>query len=33
MQIPELDFEADMGTLGGKFTTVEGLLEDFKSQV
>ena len=33
VQIPELDFEADMGTLGGKFTTVEGLLEDFKSQV
>ena len=31
--IPELDFETDMGTLGGKFTTVEGLLEDFKTQV
>lgn len=31
--IPELDFETEMGTLGGKFTTVEGLLEDVKSQL
>jgi len=33
LAIPELDFETEMGTLGGKFTTVEGLLEDIKSQL
>ncbi|PVD27486.1 hypothetical protein C0Q70_12647 [Pomacea canaliculata] len=33
IQIPELDFEMDFGTLGGKFTTVEGLLQDFKAQL
>ncbi|KAK7105668.1 hypothetical protein V1264_017017 [Littorina saxatilis] len=33
VMIPELDFETEMGTLGGKFTTVEGLLEDFKTQL
>lgn len=33
VSIPELDFTTDMGTLGGKFTTVEGLLEDFKTQL
>jgi C4-type Zn-finger protein len=31
--IPELEFETEMGTLGGKFTTVEGLLENIKDQV
>lgn len=31
--IPELEFQTDMSTLGGKFTTVEGLLEDFKTQL
>ncbi|XP_005110648.1 zinc finger protein ZPR1 [Aplysia californica] len=31
--IPELEFEMEMGTLGGKFTTVEGLLEDVKAQL
>ncbi|KAL8586080.1 hypothetical protein ACOMHN_065424 [Nucella lapillus] len=33
IRIPELDFETEMGTLGGKFTTVEGLLEDIKGQL
>ncbi|CAG5118612.1 unnamed protein product [Candidula unifasciata] len=33
IEIPELDFEMEMGTLGGKFTTVEGLLLDIKSQL
>ncbi|XP_076457372.1 zinc finger protein ZPR1-like [Babylonia areolata] len=33
IRIPELDFETEMGTLGGKFTTVEGLLEDIKRQL
>ncbi|KAM4582513.1 zinc finger protein ZPR1 [Fundulus diaphanus] len=28
--IPELEFELGMGALGGKFTTVEGLLRDIK---
>ncbi|CAL1530054.1 unnamed protein product [Lymnaea stagnalis] len=31
--IPDLDFEVEMGTLGGKFTTVEGLLLDIISQL
>ncbi|XP_067676893.1 zinc finger protein ZPR1-like [Haliotis asinina] len=31
--IPELDFETEMGTLGGKFTTVEGLLCDIQGQL
>ncbi|GFO47007.1 Zinc finger protein zpr1 [Plakobranchus ocellatus] len=33
LRIPELDFEMEPGTLGGKFTTVEGLLEDAKNQL
>ncbi|XP_048773274.1 zinc finger protein ZPR1-like [Ostrea edulis] len=33
MRIPELDFDAEMGTLGGKFTTLEGLLENIKDQL
>jgi len=33
ISIPELDFETEMGTLGGKFTTVEGLLVDVKNQL
>jgi hypothetical protein len=33
VRIPELDFETEMGTLGGKFTTLEGILVDIKSQV
>lgn len=33
MAIPELDFCAEMGTLGGRFTTVEGLLEGIKDQL
>ncbi|XP_061164309.1 zinc finger protein ZPR1-like [Saccostrea echinata] len=33
MAIPELDFAAEMGTLGGKFTTLEGLLVDIKGQL
>lgn len=33
LAIPHLDFETDMGTLGGKFSTVEGLLEDIKGQL
>lgn len=31
--IPELDFEVGAGTLGGKFTTLEGLLETIKDQL
>lgn len=33
MAIPELDFCAEMGTLGGRFTTLEGLLEGIKEQL
>ena len=33
VRIPELDFEMCAGTFGGKFTTVEGLLVNFKEQV
>lgn len=28
VEIPELEFELGMGALGGKFTTLEGLLKD-----
>ncbi len=31
--IPELDIEVSHGTLGGKFTTIEGLLLDIKEQL
>ena len=31
--IPELDFELKSGTLGGRFTTVEGLLDQAKAQL
>lgn len=31
--IPELEFELGMAMLGGKFTTVEGLLKDIKELV
>lgn len=33
ISIPELEFETEMGTLGGRFTTVEGLLENVKDQL
>ena len=33
MSIPELDFEVGAGTLGGKFTTLEGLLVSMKDQL
>lgn len=33
MSIPELDFEVGAGTLGGKFTTLEGLLGAMKEQI
>ena len=33
LSIPELEFETEMGTLGGKFTTVEGLLENVKGHL
>nr|SVE73578.1 EOG090X06TU [Daphnia atkinsoni] len=33
MAIPELDFEVGAGTLGGKFTTLEGLLVAMKDQL
>lgn len=33
LKIPDLEFETEMGTLGGKFTTVEGILEDIKNQL
>ncbi|XP_034021770.1 zinc finger protein ZPR1 [Thalassophryne amazonica] len=31
--IPELDFEMGMGAVGGKFTTLEGLLKDIKDLI
>ncbi|XP_068097024.1 zinc finger protein ZPR1 [Hyperolius riggenbachi] len=33
IDIPELEFELGMGALGGKFTTLEGLLTDIKDLV
>jgi len=33
LSIPELDFEVGAGTLGGKFTTIEGLLVAMKEQL
>jgi len=33
LKIPELDFEAQLTSNGGKFTTVEGLLEAIKEQL
>ncbi|KAM8927685.1 zinc finger protein ZPR1 [Pelodytes ibericus] len=33
VNIPELEFELGMGALGGKFTTVEGLLKDIRDLV
>lgn len=33
MRIPEIDFELDPGTLGGKFTTVEGLLQNIHDEL
>lgn len=33
VRIQELDFQTEEGTLGGKFTTLEGLLTDIKNQV
>lgn len=32
-EIPELELSTGMGTLGGKFTTVEGLLTDIRNQL
>lgn len=31
--IPELEFEVQSGTLGGRFTTIEGLLNLVKEQL
>lgn len=33
MAIPELEFELQSGTLGGQFTTVEGILTKVKEQL
>ncbi|XP_072308267.1 zinc finger protein ZPR1 [Eucyclogobius newberryi] len=33
VHIPELEFELGMGALGGKFTTLEGLLKDIKDLI
>uniref|UniRef100_A0A8C5RBQ4 Zinc finger protein ZPR1 n=1 Tax=Leptobrachium leishanense TaxID=445787 RepID=A0A8C5RBQ4_9ANUR len=33
VSVPELEFEMGMGALGGKFTTLEGLLKDIKDLV
>lgn len=33
LSIPELDFSTSMGTAGGKFTTVEGVLVEIKEQL
>lgn len=32
-EIPEIEFYVNSGTLGGKFTTIEGLLQDFRNQL
>lgn len=31
--VPELELELESGTLGGKYTTLEGLLNDIKTQL
>ncbi|XP_033758824.1 zinc finger protein ZPR1-like [Pecten maximus] len=31
--IPEMEFESDFGTLGGKFTTLEGLIQNVKDHL
>ena len=31
--VPELDFEVKSGTLGGRFTTIEGLLTQARDQL
>lgn len=33
LEIPEIDFFVNSGTMGGKFTTIEGLLKDFGDQL
>ncbi|XP_008163773.1 zinc finger protein ZPR1 isoform X2 [Chrysemys picta bellii] len=33
VEIPELEFELGMGALGGKFTTLEGLLKDIRNLI
>ena len=33
ISIPELDFEVQSGTLGGRFTTIEGLLSQMKENI
>lgn len=33
LNIPELELEVGMGVLGGRFTTVEGLLTSLKEEV
>lgn len=33
VEIPDLEFELGMGALGGKFTTLEGLLKDIRDLV
>jgi zinc finger protein len=33
VRIPELDLELQCGTLGGQYTTVEGLLQKIESNV
>ncbi|XP_061448518.1 zinc finger protein ZPR1 isoform X2 [Rhineura floridana] len=33
VEIPELEFELGMGVLGGKFTTLEGLLKDIQTLI
>ena len=32
-EIPELDFYMNAGTLGGKFTTIEGILKDCRENL
>jgi zinc finger protein len=33
IEIPEIQFFMNSGTLGGKFTTIEGILKDSKDQL
>jgi zinc finger protein len=33
LRIPDIEFELDPGTLGGKFTTVEGMLQNIHDEL
>ena len=33
LEIPELEWEIGMGCLSGKFTTIEGILQDLRTEL